>query len=1755
MAQNFIETFLKSTDEQRISMYPQLFPSLKGCGFGSVGNIVELSIEDCTLEEKLAVEALNFLNVLLSDSEVNNDMRLRKAVLDGAQKALNSETTRAIFVAGKQPEWKVDSILKVWSVLFQAFLKAVAPRGHVETVMGKNIKEHRVVLNLFCPPLRAAIVSTDQYVAQVALSVWRSLTETLLDSVAHSTKTVCNEANLIVILEFLLKPLKYLPDSYTTMKFEIWLHLAIALSQCSSYSFTRTTFELVLMGLMRMSIGGSLKTVESESVKDSLICEAVSSDSVMVVEKCISRCAQGWMERRMNRHDCLVEKGILLIASLLDVEIPDNPFESLSSAQMHFIPSLLISACIRVYSFCLAKNSEALARVHLQLESVWAALTGAIVLKHSDTSERTSHLRHVISSYIAWISECQLPNESIIRSYSLLCNRAHFLNLSPGFTVSDVFVALFRKVSFNVNSTLLRQISELTISKLMACKSVIRLDLFRCIIFGCLPQNPAEKHNCNAIPVLWDALAKALITHISETEELNEGTSRNVDYSTVDRILLCPVDAHCCSGHFLRNNSSAQFQSTWQTLYSSVQTIRAREINSNCFSYALKTFHKLIEISAQIQQFPDENRRRESCAMVSHILLAVVEKFPFSALGVSIFEAGTGDPIEVLCKAISAFGDSLLNVIDSKGFDGLNASELDDHCASIDHLLVALNCAFSALAPTLYHVTIVTNLAPFLAHLIQISTDCRFEAIFKRSGVKVHRLLKISFKSIKEHYSGPYCSEMLSKFEPLFISALGCANYSIRSCVVTFWRETFANTSQLHGSSQMREALMSVKSRQRLTLPIVSHDNNTFTCNNQDSTVSHPFNQAPHSNNNSTNNLSQSQENVPIATPLTPIRHDENAERKTPVRSSSRKKRCLDAVNDESQFEVIEPHTPTRKMRLTERQKEKLSEKSSSLSSLNSQQNPQSQSQSTQPISGNSDRAEKKVDEEGKDGFVTSEIMEETPPRELAQSPNKTAQRLCRNADIRNYLSPSGAVQKSPQKSKGDTSASSNAPKRRSSTRLRVRGLSQQKKKETDDDDDERQELVDSIEIFSQSDPPPSQEQHQTCSSAEPDLNLLITDTDDDGSDDGFVDKTDESGMGVVRVSPTERTVFGTLEAESPEPDQNDVITTPPPNIPNNQPVTEAPHSQQSVTVVRRVHFDVSQIDGEPETEATRSSSRRRFRRRPAASLFHTAQEKASSQQAPSNVSSPSPSRGLSLPTNGTVCTTKAAIFPALMDCSDPIPPQMFFKLGGPCGFQVRNAFKALGISTIGDLARLNEGETHLLSVRKPQSGTIRSALQDYFASSSSSQTTAVDDWKITDGISETVVGKEVDDSDERKPFQLSAETLKMVEPIILCGESSEAVGDSNLGDHQSPTDETESSSESTENASAEILSSQEDLQQQTAQEESQRRLEILSELVMLNAGHDCSVPSKAVQSIEEDDDDLQLINIEELEGAISKEQLANERPIENDSTENAQLRTQSPPASDTPKQSGEHQEQQSKSLLLTALRNRNEDDTEIQVSLDDSSNFLASNEGISQVGDSNVEVGSGENVLSRAITRDDELVQREDLEKKSDSLKNETEKCVEKETKTQQSEEISAEILLSDQQNRPSVSSANANLNETPKNQPIQTSNDIGDSANSAIQENTDQTVATGLGEGGENVSQLATTSGQQVPVSKQQDVWNEAWQAFEQISALIQRPSDPLTSTKPSSEQLFAINKKLSLAQTLLLAKKAELDRLLFDGYYPQK
>ncbi|VDM24440.1 unnamed protein product [Toxocara canis] len=196
---------------------------------------------------------------------------------------------------------------------------------------------------------------------------------------------------------------------------------------------------------------------------------------------------------------------------------------------------------------------------------------------------------------------------------------------------------------------------------------------------------------------------------------------------------------------------------------------------------------------------------------------------------------------------------------------------------------------------------------------------------------------------------------------------------------------------------------------------------------------------------------------------------------------------------------------------------------------------------------------------------------------------------------------------------------------------------------------------------------------------------------------------------------------------------------------------------------VRRVHFDVLQMDEELETIGHTS---KRVRRRPVASLFHTSQEKASQEQL-SAVARFSPLKRLSSSTDG---NDKAFVFPELVHCTDAIPPQMFFKLGGPRGLEVRNDFRARGLLTVGDLARLNEEEVRLLSVRKPQVKTVRSLLAEYASHRSNDAVMTLS--LPTAGDSEVANAVEEEKENDEEMIKLSEEKPKQIRLLAFAEQS-----------------------------------------------------------------------------------------------------------------------------------------------------------------------------------------------------------------------------------------------------------------------------------------------------------------------------------------------------------------------------------------------
>uniref|UniRef100_A0A915CHR6 Telomere-associated protein Rif1 N-terminal domain-containing protein n=1 Tax=Parascaris univalens TaxID=6257 RepID=A0A915CHR6_PARUN len=1022
-----INTFLTSDRSQRTSLYQHLLSLLVKEEYNDIGLVVKLAIEDCVDEIELAKAAVGFMESLMASKDVATSHSLRSTILSASSITLSSVS--CIFTQA-QPKWKLNNIFALWSTLFIGSLK--------------EVREVKTVINALCPPLKAAFTSKREVTAKGALGVWRSLISAFCDVVIVKTPPPFTERDLLHITDFILKPLKYMPDFCTEAKFETWVHLASCIEECSS-----ECFQLVMIGLIRMSVGGVVQTVEPTLDVCDRVASAVTDDSLLLAEKCSSEMAQEWMQRKMKRHPTLAESSIRLIATLLDAHIFNGSFAekrfggikmSLSYPSIPPNHSLMIAGCIRISSYYLEKDLGALSRVNMELEYIWAALCQIIVKKMSTTSERMFALKHTIAHFIAWVKDSQLSHHILIHAYLALCNGPYFPNGSSGYTISHAFVAIFHKVAADVDLTLWKRLCELTMEKVLSCSSAIRLRLLGIMIDGVLDSPLHLKDSVSLVS--WTNIATVLTTHADMTQDLNEGSAIDVQYTTANKVLLFPLNAPCCAAELYKLDCAKQFTDIWKRLYTSIQAANAREASGFSFSYAVKVATVLTST------FENSEVNNEVLLTGSYLLRIVIETLPFGTLGESIFEACSDDPLEAICKMISSFGDTLLGRLNAKAFDEKSERDVESFRCTLGNLLLALEFAFKALSSTMHSLSLISNLSPFIGCLLSTSFDKANDAFFKSYRPKVQALLKIGCKSIESNYCGPYCSDLLARLEPLFIDGFRCSNALIRTVLADFWRKTFAKSTQLECSPVLREVLQSLRGRSRLIVPRLTVCGDEFHSSNQESTV---FSFSQQATGESSEDLLNSQENVPLVKPLTPFKDKVSPERRKGHEESTFKRGRSDLQGEHEEFEVIRPQTSSKKMRLTERQKEKLIESREVIAYMNddfsqgtsgavraalppvyvidSSQSGQCSSSSPDPeLSPTQPPAMAETEKRAPMTQEKSpEVMEESPPRELPKTPHP----ICRSTDIRKYLSPSGSARRTPPKA-------SSAPQKSLPRRLRL---------------------------------------------------------------------------------------------------------------------------------------------------------------------------------------------------------------------------------------------------------------------------------------------------------------------------------------------------------------------------------------------------------------------------------------------------------------------------------------------------------------------------------------------------------------------------------------------------------------------------------------------------------------------------------------------------------------------------------------------
>ncbi|KAM3727727.1 Telomere-associated protein [Dirofilaria immitis] len=641
----------------------------------------------------------------------------------------------------------------------------------------------------------------------------------------------------------------------------------------------------------------------------------------------------------------------------------------------------------------------------------------------------------------------------------------------------------------------------------------------------------------------------------------------------------------------------------------------------------------------------------------SQIFRIQIEYFNYAVLNdvfVGDFDlSGKGNVLSNFCKLLIEIRKHSLETF-RKHADKQTGIALELMSKSLLNILEAATSLVSLMTKPAHILFVVDALSEFMSDCLSLvaKKDCR---IFCKNQTSVIALVKTALTTLKKHYSGPYDTPLLHQLEPIFINGLLLSR--LRRYLIDFWQQTFGHSSHLDVSDK----LSALEQAKCASINFASEQEAFSVLEDSKTSVSCDI----------TLDFAMDASNSIVNKNRSPLKSTQPSISKNKMLKQDKRNDCIE------EYVIIDVSHSKNKMRLTDHQKEKLMERSDSLLCF---------AEESQSIDLAARIPPGYTDSSSLDNSSTAKALKGSSLVKKCDSKHNCMVPSTSNVRFKSQKSLTGNTNKSDNHISDINGGNSYIGKTTAEDLVVPKDVQNTK----------------AIKFNELSENNSFDLQNQT-SIKEEDSGELTTILSDENMKDAQQKTLEKSTLSIRCKTP--EIARSHLENISPKENVDEPMRTPNSILKKYGKSTTCPAIKffsASAKKCKRVHFDASTLDDDD----IYGPPRRKIFRRSRNLLF--------SGLALDNRSEPtSPSKRPILPTNKNPAN---AVFPALIESQELIPPQIYLKLAPTMSsLALRSLMKSRGVTTVGDLACMSEQDIETFPFRDPKLSRFLRALEDHF--------------------------------------------------------------------------------------------------------------------------------------------------------------------------------------------------------------------------------------------------------------------------------------------------------------------------------------------------------------------------------------------------------------------------------------------------------
>ncbi|KAJ8025295.1 Telomere-associated protein RIF1 [Holothuria leucospilota] len=724
-------------------------------------------------------------------------------------------------------------------------------------LLGKALHKGGSLINLMLRVVEQGFKHGFPEIKRESFQAWK----TLIDNFALDLDVLSNAKRLKLLMQpFLATSTKQ--ESVAIAKFDAWWHLCIALGPRLA-----SNFEVVLAPLLQFCLGFTHSASYSRNSTPSSSSNRHSFQSVhrsgglkalaMTSPATTPRMSLSSPSRSGETFKSLIIRGAVVLSYLLscqDMEVncqhlrlqindPPQPLAVpvLSRGAMVFIK---IAArltpivkdtiqhhrtvigdeiCVDMFSALTQQVKTALENTqkkdngemfgsflsHLQDIIKDSEIQPAMLLKFMDCLKGLPTKVLSSSAYLSWTAGCVLHGTPTLFLLELLFS-PHLLKASSD---ERYFLLLEHLVACGMSNQ--SSVLEFTSSYMSLLDKVAVSD-------------------CNNKEILWrmwSVQASPLLDHIMMTNEVNQGDSFEHEFSALISCLIFPIQKILPFGIPLPTTKT--LLKTWTDLYQAFTRCAAMVTTAGENQCCQDLCSKIVDFTV------DENVHLNLPFLEAlfHILRVMLDSVDFSVY--SNQQAGLQSPVtpgkwgkkrHKPLRNLSSFVKLLSHMIYSfhkqracqavTFLGNTNQAYLSSWTTIVSNCCHIVTALFSHISRTSILQQLISKLAKPLSGFFGDKTNFPSNELYKTNLLpKLDKLWQDILMGIQARFPGPYDSESLEVFEPIFDATLSSPHRSIRNHTLLFWSATFAKADSLQYSERMKICLQKVQEKNDVALP------------------------------------------------------------------------------------------------------------------------------------------------------------------------------------------------------------------------------------------------------------------------------------------------------------------------------------------------------------------------------------------------------------------------------------------------------------------------------------------------------------------------------------------------------------------------------------------------------------------------------------------------------------------------------------------------------------------------------------------------------------------------------------------------------------------------------------------------------------------------------------------------------------------------------------------------------------------------